>query len=59
MTAKLLSLLGAALAIWGSFLPWEGWGDVAYPGSSPYLTLFLAAMRTGIKLQGKGWLLDM
>jgi hypothetical protein len=23
-----------------------GWGDVAYPGSSPYLTLFLIAMKT-------------
>ncbi|RPI84691.1 MAG: hypothetical protein EHM41_12740 [Chloroflexi bacterium] len=23
-----------------------GWGDVAYPGSSPYLTLFLTAMST-------------
>ncbi len=23
-----------------------GWGDVAYPGSSPYLTTFLMAMRT-------------
>lgn len=23
-----------------------GWGDVAYPGSSPYLTIFLMAMKT-------------
>jgi hypothetical protein len=23
-----------------------GWGDVAYPGSSPYLTIYLMAMRT-------------
>ena len=23
-----------------------GWGDVAYPGASPYLTIFLMAMRT-------------
>ncbi|NIV27957.1 MAG: hypothetical protein GWN58_00165, partial [Anaerolineae bacterium] len=23
-----------------------GWGDVAYPGSSPYVTLFLIAMAT-------------
>jgi hypothetical protein len=27
-----------------------GWGDVAYPGSSPYLTLFLVAMRTEPRL---------
>jgi uroporphyrinogen-III decarboxylase len=34
----------AAAAQTGTFV--VGWGDVAYPGSSPWLTLFLTTMRT-------------
>jgi hypothetical protein len=33
-----------AAQVSGTFV--VGWGDVAYPGSSPYLTTFLMAMRT-------------
>jgi uroporphyrinogen decarboxylase len=36
----------AVAAARGSGIFVLGWGDVAYPGSSPYLTLFLTAMST-------------
>jgi hypothetical protein len=41
--AGVLAAVAAAHST-GSFV--VGWGDVAYPGASPYLTVFLMAMRT-------------